>query len=321
MLVQLENNGQKFSLTRFGFRGLAKGMVLDGILLDQQGLLTELRDLVRESGLTGQPVMFSVSGPSVMVKRLKISGVQPRDLEEHLLWEGHQYISHPLDEVCFDYQVLWVNREEALDILLVVAKRGVVEDHQILAADAGLKPVGCDVDGLALANMASLAGFNTFASHLLVTLESGGGTIVALEKGMPLYVRAVPWEDDLREESTSLETRTLGGEWDTADSDRCGECVAHSDVPKIAGQIRRNLNYMNELGSTKKVEHILISGEGATQGLCQKLSGHLSRPVTLLNPFHGIRIRDSHINQDHLHRYGSSAAVAVGLAARSDCYT
>ncbi len=321
-LVQLESSGGSFWLTRFAFRELAEGMVVDGAILDWQGLLSELRDLVRESGLSGQPVMLSVSGPSVRVKRLKISGVRSRDLDEHLLWEGHRYISHPLDEVCFDHQVLRVNGEEELDILLVFAKRDLVEDHQILATNAGLKPVGCDVDGLALANMASLAGFNSYPSYLNVNLGSGGGTIVALEKGMPLFVREVPWDDALNEERTSIEgTRKGVGQATAEPVDRVGAYRAQPDIPNMAREIRRNLNDMKELGSVPKVEQILISGDGATQGLCQKLAGELSMSVSLLNPFHGIGIRDPHINQHHLQRFGPLAGVAVGLAARSDCYT
>jgi len=319
-LVQLEKSDDTFSLTHFGFRWLERGVVLDGAILDRPRLVTELQNLVRESGLAGQPVVLAVSGPSVMVKRLKIAGVQPADLDEHLQWEGHRYISHPLDDVCLDHQVLGVTGEDELDIVLVVAKRDVVEDRQFLAAEAGLDPVGCDVAGLALVNMASLGEVDPYASHLIVNLVSGGCTIVALESGMPLFVRDVSWEDDLPDESASIERIRKGGWPATADPDGIGEFVHHHGMENLWGEIKRNLNYMYEVSATTTVEDILLSGEGATPALCEKLSRKLSMPVALLIPFKGIRIRDVHLNQDDLSRFGSQAGVAVGLAVRRDCY-
>ncbi|MEC4673712.1 MAG: type IV pilus assembly protein PilM [Nitrospirota bacterium] len=319
-LVQLEKSGQKFSLTRFGFRWLEEGLVIDDAILDRQRLVTQLQDLVGENGLAGQPVVLAVSGPSVMVKRLKISGVQSADLDEHLQWEGHRYISHPLDDVCLDHQVCGINGEDELDILLVVAKRNVVEDRQLLASEAGLDPVGCDVAGLALANMASLAGADSYASHLNVNLGSGGCTIVALDRGMPLFIRDASWEDDLPDESTRIFMDRTDGGHASAEKDKFGESVLHHDVQHLAREIRRNLNFMYEVSSAAKVENIQLSGAGATPALCETLTRELSIPVALLIPFQGIRIRDLHLNQDHLYRFGSLAGVAVGLAARSDCY-
>lgn len=319
ILIQLEKSGQKFSLIHFTCRCLARGVVQDGAILDRQRLGVELRNLVDECGLWGQPVVVAVSGPSVLLRRLQISGVQPCDLDKHLHWEGHRYVSLSLDDMCFDHQVLGVNEKGELDILLVVAKRELVEERQSLVSEAGLEPVGCDIAGLALANMASLSGFSTYASHLNVNLGSDGWTIVALDQGMPLFVREVHWEDDGTEDFMSLEMGGVGGGCGMPEAERFGEKVDRLDIQYMAREIRRNIDYMYEMGSAKKVEHILISGEGATRGLCEMLGSELSILVMLINPFHGISIRDSQINQDQAFRFESWAGVAIGLAARNDC--
>ena len=144
--------------------------------------------------------------------------------------------------------------------------------------------------------------------------------MVALDRGRPLFVRDVPWEDDdLHDETGTFEMDRIGAGPETDGPDRFGDCVDSVVAQHIGGEIRRNLHVVHEMGPFTRVGHALLSGKGASSKLCERLSGELSMPVSLLNPFHGIGIRDPHINPAHLSGFALQAGVAVGLAARSDC--
>jgi len=66
-------------------------------------LKVTLSDLIRELDVFGNPVVMSVSRPSVMVKRIRLSGVKPNSLDEYLTWEDHRYIPCAMQDMYFDH--------------------------------------------------------------------------------------------------------------------------------------------------------------------------------------------------------------------------
>ena len=137
---------------------------------------------------------------------------------------------------------------------------------------------------------------------------------------MPLFVRDVTWEEDVvMDGATGLQVNRIDSEGASEGWNGSGENARTLNAGSMAGEIRRHLNFLCEKNPPTRVEHVQLSGDGATPGLCENLAEKLSLPVTLLNPFKGINIRDLQVNQDHVNRFGFLAGVAVGLASRSDC--
>ena len=75
-LIQLEQRGTRYRLKRFDV------CRLESDVMDEEAKAHRLRavlsDLLQEAELLGSPVAISVSGPSVMVKRIHVSGVRER---------------------------------------------------------------------------------------------------------------------------------------------------------------------------------------------------------------------------------------------------
>jgi len=319
-LVQLEKKGVKFFLRKFGVRWLPRGIVQDGTILNRQRLVPELQSFIEEYGVSGQSVVVSVSGPSVIVKPVRVSAVGRRDLDEYFQWEGPRYLSHPVEDLCLDHQIIGTSEEGLMDVLLVAAKRDAVESRQVLLKEVGLNPVGCDVDGLALANMASLAGKSPLTPHLIVNLELEGCTVVTMEGGWPRGVNDLSWDDEGIDQATHEE---LLGYSRKSEIDILEKDVAYPAFPwvtSLAESLKRTLNISGGSGSIRRAGQILVSGNGASSALCETLAGEVSLPVILLHPFRGIDTKGSHLSRDGVRNFASSAGVAVGLAVRSDCH-
>ena len=67
--------------------------------------------------------------------------MNPDDAKEAIFWEAEQHVPFDIDDVCLDFQVL--NEDvgaNQMEILLVAAKKEMVNAHADIVRDAGLNP-------------------------------------------------------------------------------------------------------------------------------------------------------------------------------------
>jgi polyisoprenoid-binding protein YceI len=135
-------------------------------------------------------VVLSVSGSSVIIKRISIADMTEEELTESIKWEAEQYIPFSIDDVNVDFQKLGPGAAEGqADVLLVAVKKDKINDYVNLVKDAGLEPVIVDVDAFALANMCELnyeveAGITAGAFTLRI-----GQASASLQALMPLLLK------------------------------------------------------------------------------------------------------------------------------------
>ena len=72
---------------------------------------------------------ISISGYSVIVKKINLSVMDEEELASHIQAEAEQYIPFDIDDVYMDFQDLKTNTEDddRTDVMLVAAKKEVVE--------------------------------------------------------------------------------------------------------------------------------------------------------------------------------------------------
>src|SRR3990172_1000316 len=72
---------------------------------------------------------------------------------EVIRWEAEQHVPFDMENVELDFQILDPDAEGLqMNVLLVAAKRELVENKTALLTDAGLSAEGIDVDAFALHN-------------------------------------------------------------------------------------------------------------------------------------------------------------------------
>ncbi|MXX10015.1 MAG: hypothetical protein F4201_09510 [Nitrospira sp. SB0677_bin_15] len=319
-LVQLEQRAGRYRLKRFSVRRLGSTFVEEGASRQYSGLKTALSNLLQGCGLLGSPVAISVSGPSVMVKRIRVSGVQTDALDEYLTWEGHQYIPYAMNDIYFDYWILPQPRSvsKELELLLVAAKQQVVESRKTLLEEIGVHPVVCDVDGLALMKtiMQTRRAFRG-KSFAVANVGAGGMNLIFVHDEQPLVIRDVTFE----ETSSSL---TDGDAVVVEGPIRHSSSLAGTGYPEnpsamaeIVRETKCCFESVLERYPELDVEKLfLCGGQSHDPRLRTELHDALGIPALPFNPFEEIECSPD--CQDRLWASAHLGGVAVGLALHQD---
>ncbi|MDZ7640431.1 MAG: pilus assembly protein PilM [Desulfurivibrio sp.] len=142
-----------------GYRLAALGSALvppeaidDGALVDPAAVSGVIGGLLANLKSKNRRVAISVSGYSVIVKRISLPVMEPAALADYIYEVAEQYLPFDTDEVyldCHDLQTQGPG-EEQTDVMLVAAKKELVDGYLEMLDGLGLTTVVVDVDAFAL---------------------------------------------------------------------------------------------------------------------------------------------------------------------------
>ena len=315
-LIQLEPCAAGYRLKRFGVRHLDVAEGDAGHYFRQ--VKAVLGDLLQEFELLGSPVAISVSGPSVMVKRIRVSGVEPDALDEYLTWQGDQYIPYAMSDIYFDYWILprTPPGSTETELLLVAAKQQVVESRKTLLEEIGVHPIVCDVDGLALLKT-MMRKSPTFRgrSFGMVNVGASGMNMLLVADESPLMVRDVSFDGTLS--GRAIDDAVAG-------EGAPGRGLSGTEEdPSFVTEVTREITYCFESVlerhpglDVKKL--FLCGGRSRDPRLHSELQNALGLATLPFNPFDDIEGLADHRDRDDLSTSVHLGGVAVGLALHQD---
>ena len=80
--------------------------------------------MVSAQKLKSREVAVSVSGHSVIIKKISLPAMTPEELAESIRWEAEQYIPFDIKDVNVDVEILNSKAGQGqMDVLLVAAKK------------------------------------------------------------------------------------------------------------------------------------------------------------------------------------------------------
>ena len=75
----------------------------------------------------------------MIVKKVSLPAMSREELDEQIRWEAEQYIPFDVNEVNLDFQILRRRSDEGqMDVLLVAAKKDLIDDYVQVIREAGL---------------------------------------------------------------------------------------------------------------------------------------------------------------------------------------
>ena len=145
-LVQLRTGRAGLALENFGVAPVPAGAIAAGAVVDADAVVGALRGLTARIGLRGKDVALAVSGNGVIIKRISVPQLEPAAFAQQIEWEARQLVSPPSrDDVLIDHTRLRQNPMTGeVEVLLVAAKRDLVQQLLRVVGDAGLRPVVVD---------------------------------------------------------------------------------------------------------------------------------------------------------------------------------
>src|SRR4030043_2259236 len=158
-LVELREGKGGYKLQNLAISPLPPEAIVDGALMDSVTIINAIRDLIAASKSKTKEVVTSVSGHSVIVKKISLPLMTEAELEESIQWEAERYIPFDFHDVNIVFQIFGSTPEnpEVMDVVLVAAKKDIINDHVSVIMESGLNPVIIDIDSFALENMLAIS--------------------------------------------------------------------------------------------------------------------------------------------------------------------
>ncbi len=325
-VCQLKRTERGYAILNLGSSMLPEGAVDDGTLNDPEAVGAIISELFDNLKIKSKKVGFSISGYSVIVKKVNLNVMDEAKLEEHIMAEAEQYIPFDIEDVYLDFQDLKTNTSESerTDVMLVAAKKEIVDGYIEMLENIGLQPVIVDVDGFALENTyehnhpknENVALVDIGASKMNINILSEGISVVARD----IVVGSRQLTDQIQ--------TTLDLEYEEAEAMKLGHTPAGDKQAQIEEiftstctqwvlEIKKAIDLYHANHPDEPLAKLILSGGGSkVAGLTDFLSKETSLPVELFNPFEHMVVNNRKIDPEYLKNIGPEMAIATGIAIR-----
>src|SRR5690349_8539632 len=212
-LAVIDHAGSEPELVKVATTEVAADAIVEGEVMDPGIVAEAIRGLFSAAGVKQRSVVTAVGGRDVIVKKIQMDRMKEGDAREVIRWEAEQHVPFDMANVELDFQILDPDGEGLqMNVLLVAAKRELV-DHKVgLLADIGLEPSIIDVDAFALHNAFELNYPEAMQGVVgLVNIGHETTNINLLDDGVPVLTRDIALgtrrirEDMQRERGLSAE--------------------------------------------------------------------------------------------------------------------
>ena len=327
-LVELkERRGGEYHLHRVGLEQLSPEAIVDGSIMDSSLVVEAISRLAEESGVRSTNFATSLSGHSVIIKKIQVPAMSEEELAESIQWEAEQYIPFDINDVRLDYLVYsGAGAADSMEVLLVAVKQEKVNDYVSVISQAGMSPVVVDVDAFAVQN-AYEVNYDVDPHEVVALVNMGAGvtTINILARGSSVFWRDISTggnqftESLQREYSLSFEhaERLKRGEQVQGCSPAEARVVLEAVATETAAEIQKTFDFFAATSAEDRVGRLMLSGGCAmTPNLRDVLEDRFSVPTELMNPLRRIHYKESDFDGDWLQSIAPALSVAVGLALR-----
>ncbi len=326
-VCQLKRGSGGYVVLSLGSAILPEGAMEDGTITDGESVALVVKELLAGLKIKNRKVGFSISGYSVIVKKVSLESMEESKLEEHILSEAEQYIPFDIDDVYIDFQDLKTNLREGdrTDVMLVAAKKEIVNDYLELLRSLGLQPVIVDVDGFALENSyeynydkgENVALVDIGASKMNINILVNGISVVARDVNVGSRQLTEQIQNSLDLEFEEAEAIKLGAT-PVGDGQEEVEDIFLSTCTQWVLEVKKAIDLYQVSHTGQPLSRLILSGGGAkVAGLVEFLARETELPVELFNPFLKMTANKKKIDPNYLNSIGPEMAIASGIALRS----
>jgi type IV pilus assembly protein PilM len=211
-----------------------------------------------------------------------------------------------------------------MNVLLVAAKKDMVNEYINLIDMANLNLGIIDIDAFALQNIYELNYEAKGDNVALIDIGASKTSVNILKNNMSVFMRDVSLGcNQINNRIISMLSCTmseaeeikLGKKADKLSVDELKE-IRSSVVSDWSDEIRRALDFFYSTNPDEEIKQIVLSGGGANiKEFRELLALQSSAEVKIINPFERFEI-DNHLDSDYLNQMAPQAAIAMGLAIR-----
>lgn len=334
-VVEIDGSKKGMLLKNFGMIELPPEAIVEGSIKEMEIVSSALKNLLDNLKIKNKNVATSISGYSVIVKKITTSRKEEAELEKTIQGEAEQYIPFDINDVNLDFQILpsgeegseGEEKENMMDVLLVAAKKDIVEEYISLLHLSELNPMVLDIDAFALQNAFEISTHEQKGCHALVNIGAQQLTINVVKDGVSIFTRDSSYggsqitgeiQGKLDIPFQEAEMIKLGVKPMEKGQRQTVETAFSSNVSRWAQEIKRALDFVATTFMDVKVENILLSGGSSLiPGFTKYLGLETRLKVEMLNPFGNLETREKLFDVSYLNYRAPMAVISIGLALRS----
>ncbi|HJO23348.1 MAG TPA: type IV pilus assembly protein PilM [Myxococcota bacterium] len=325
-----KSRSHEFELTHLGIAPLPPESIVQGAFLNSSGIAEAIREAVEKAKIKTKHVAAAVSGHSVIVKKVSLPAMSREDLDEQIRWEAEQYIPFDVNEVNLDFQILDEEPGDGqMDVLLVAAKKDLIDDYVQVITEAGLQAVAIDVAAFAVEN--AWEGNYEHGNDDTVALVNLGAQVVninVVSGGVPTFTRDITTAGN---QFTEEIQKALSVSFNEAERLKLGarageesQEVVPQEVDKamqavsetVIGEISRSLDFFAATSAESRIGKVYLSGGSASvTGFRDAFRERTGYDAEILNPLNRM-VPSSKFEPDYLEEVAPALGVSVGLAMR-----
>ncbi|MGI9076557.1 MAG: type IV pilus assembly protein PilM [Gemmatimonadaceae bacterium] len=320
----IEHGKGEPELVRVAISPLAADAIVEGEVMDPGIVAGAIRDALAAAGVKVRSVVTAVGGRDVIIKKIQIARAKEHDARDLIRWEAEQHVPFDMESVELDFQILDPDGDgQEMSVLLVAAKRDLIENKIRLLTDADVSPAAVDVDAFALHNAFEVNYPDAMRGVVcLVNIGHEVTNVNILEDGVPLLTRDIAVgtrriREDLQRER-GLTNEQADALLQGYDKSPHLDSVLSVRGEEIAVGIERAAAFLATSSRAQSLIKVVYTCGGGARvpGLNEALASRLRLTVELANPLQRLRVRDGAFDTLVIDEVAPLLMLPIGLALR-----
>jgi type IV pilus assembly protein PilM len=323
--IEIERQGKAYSVTHFGEKKLADGVVINGEIKDRNSLISALKEIKKEHGISYANV--SLPEEKAFLFKVNVPTTDHKGIMTNLSFQIEQKVPVSLAEAVFDYDLLFSkNKNRSYESVVTVFPVDFVQSYLDVFRSADIHPILLEIEAQAIAS--AVIPRNDMGTFLVVDFGHKRSGISVISKGAVVYTSTLEVGGDTINEKL-LQTGMIGEDEIIRVKNEIGfsdptnkniyEAVSGT-ILALKDEVNKHLVYWNgradETGEDVIEKIFLCGGNSNIAGVREHLSNAWGIPVQKGNVWENLFSFEEYIPPIDNNK-ASSYATAIGLAFES----
>jgi type IV pilus assembly protein PilM len=321
-----------FEVARIAHEPLPHEAIVEGTIIDAAAVAEAIRRVFDKGKIQSRDVVISVSGNSVIIKKISLPPMESEELAESVIWEAKHSIPYPYDETYVDYSILrpaLPGEDQNIEILLVAAKKEKINAYANVIRQARKSLEAVEVDAFALHNTLEVNYPEEFRERIIALVNIGAAitTIVISERGLPQMFRDLPlggttFIENIRKElnvgAQDAEKLLQGGTPASVPAYEV-DAILSVSLKGLLDEIEKTFTFFEaEDKANKKIDQICLGGGlSGLKNIGAAFEQKFGIKPTLFDPFRRVVYNEKKLNPFYYQEMAPVFGVATGLATRN----
>jgi type IV pilus assembly protein PilM len=295
-VAAVQCSGGRAVVERAAVAALPPGAVHDGEVADIDTLAAALRELFAEHKLSKR-VRLGVANQRIVMRAIDLPPVDdPKEIASAIRFQAQDHIPMPLEQAVLEHQVLGpveTPNGTRTRVVLVAARRDMIDRLLQAATQAGLNPQGIDLSAFAMIRALHRPG----STDPVLYVNVGGITNLAVAEGPTCtFTRAVPYgTDSIAQELAQRRALTLehAHGWlvhvgllepvENIDGDSSiveeARAVLVEGTRRVGDEVRNSLDFYSAREGATPVARVTVTGPAVgIPGFTDEVAGRIGLP-------------------------------------------